>query len=151
MLKYLLFNYIVCMERKKEKKKKNSSLNQNCGPRCNLSHPLSTPFPPAKNLCQDHELVKSEFNPPVVCWIKVKIWDISGCPHTHPLPPSTLVFWPGRSSRRRPHTSPPPRPLDGAARGRAPAEPGFGPQADREASRLPPLLVPLQKSIASQQ
>lgn len=68
MLKYLLFNHIVCME----KKKKNSSLKQNCRPRWDLSHRLSMKFPLLKNLYQDHELVKAEFNASVVCWMKVK-------------------------------------------------------------------------------
>lgn len=59
---------------KKKNREENSSLKQNCRPRRNLSHHLSTRFPLTKNLYQDHELVKSDLNAPVVCRIKVKIW-----------------------------------------------------------------------------
>lgn len=159
MLKYLLFNHIVCMGKKK--KKKNSSLKQNCRPRCNLSHHLSMQFPLMKNLYQDHELVKSEFNASVVCWIKVKIWNFFICKpsylHSRFLPHRTKVsmrFLTGLSHRAvtscyKAGTFQMPRPIDRTKQGRAHAEAGFRPQTAREALRFPRVSGLFQKSIIS--
>jgi len=95
MLKYLLFNHIVCMEKRK---KMNSSLKQNCRPRCDLSHRLSTPFPLLKTLDQDHELAASELNASAGRNLKFGILSFANdlictlLPHLS-APKSTRVFW----------------------------------------------------------